>query len=158
MGRPETRTNFLGLLVPKMNRPRNTVSLHWYIPIFLITYMYCIMHIMTGTYHSWDIVCSRTINLGTRGLRKFARGHIVSGRPITPPYKYSLWFESYNLLLINLKENNQIIHWCPLGLPVLPLPVCDPFPVIDHVGCSRLCLRTQHSERSNLVKNWNKIK
>jgi len=26
-----------------------------------------------------------TINLGTRGPRKFVQGHIVSGRPITPP-------------------------------------------------------------------------
>jgi len=39
MGRPETmcpRTNFLELLVPKINRPRNTMSLHWIIPVIFI--------------------------------------------------------------------------------------------------------------------------
>ena len=43
------------------------------------------MHTMTGTYHSSNIVYSGTICLGTRVPRKFVRGHIVSGRPITPP-------------------------------------------------------------------------
>ena len=37
-----------------------------------------IMHIFTGMYQSGDI-------LGTRVPRTFERGHIFSGRPVTPP-------------------------------------------------------------------------
>jgi len=69
---------------PQKNRPRNTMSLHWYIPVILRSYMHCIMHIMTEIYHSRSLVCSGTVHLGTRFPRKFVRGHIVSGRPITP--------------------------------------------------------------------------
>jgi len=36
-------------------------------------------------YQWWDIVSPGTINLGTRGPRKFAQGPIVSGRPVIPP-------------------------------------------------------------------------
>jgi len=41
---------------------------------------------MTGMYQSRDIVSQGTINLGTRGPRTFVQGHIVTGRPFTPPY------------------------------------------------------------------------
>ena len=39
MERPETmcpQTNFLGPLVPKVDRPTDTMSLHWYIPVVLL--------------------------------------------------------------------------------------------------------------------------
>jgi len=36
-------------------------------------------------YKSLDIVSRGTIDLGTSGPRIFVRGHIVSGRPVTPP-------------------------------------------------------------------------
>ena len=42
---------------------------------------------MTGMYQIRDIVSQGMINLGTRGPRKFVQGHIVSGRPVTPPDK-----------------------------------------------------------------------
>jgi len=51
--------------------------------IWRIKYTYVIE--MTGKYQSWDIVSQGTINLGTRGPRTFVRGHIVSGRAVTPP-------------------------------------------------------------------------
>ena len=92
MGRHETmcpRTNLLGPLVTIMNRPRNTMSLHCYIPVIFITFMYCIMHIMTGMYQSRDIVFLGRLILGTRGPRTFAPGHIVLGRPVTPPTSLS---------------------------------------------------------------------
>jgi len=40
---------------------------------------------MTGVNHSRDIVSRGMINLETRIPRTFIRGHIVSGRPVTPP-------------------------------------------------------------------------
>ena len=40
---------------------------------------------MTGMYQSRDIVSQGKNNLGTRGPRIFVQGHIVLGRPITPP-------------------------------------------------------------------------
>jgi len=64
MGLPKTmcpRTNFLGLLVPKINRPVNTMSLHCYKPVimnyairigwYFMTGMYCIN---AGTLCFWD--------------------------------------------------------------------------------------------------------
>ena len=41
---------------------------------------------MTGMYQCRNIVSPGTINFGTRGPRTFVRGHIVSGRPVTPPH------------------------------------------------------------------------
>ena len=43
------------------------------------------MHMMAGMYKSRDIVFLGRLILGTMGPRKFVWGHIVSGRPITPP-------------------------------------------------------------------------
>ena len=40
---------------------------------------------MTGMYKSRDIVSQGTINLGDQGSQDVRRGHIVSGRPVTPP-------------------------------------------------------------------------
>jgi len=45
-------------------------------------YMWCIM---TGTFQCRDIGFLGLFVFGTRGLRKYVWGHIVSGRPITPP-------------------------------------------------------------------------
>jgi len=39
---------------------------------------------MTGMYQSRDSVFPGRFILGTRGLRKFMRGHIVSGRHVNP--------------------------------------------------------------------------
>jgi len=36
-------------------------------------------------FQSRDVVSQGTINLGTRGPRRFVQEHIVSGRPVTPP-------------------------------------------------------------------------
>ena len=48
--------------------------------------MFCMCwYIMTGRDQCKDIVSPGKINFGTRGSRKFARGHIVLGRPVTPP-------------------------------------------------------------------------
>ena len=58
---------------PQINRPLSTMSLDWYIPVILITYMYCIIHIhvMSGTYQSRDIVFpGRLHNLGDQGSQK----------------------------------------------------------------------------------------
>jgi len=60
----------------KLNGPRLIHSWH---------YMYDTVIKMTGKYQSRDIVSHRTINLGTMGPRTFVQGHIVSGRPVTPP-------------------------------------------------------------------------
>ena len=40
---------------------------------------------MTGMYKSRGSVFPGHKILGTRGQRKFVRGHIVSGRPVAPP-------------------------------------------------------------------------
>ena len=49
---------------------------------------------MTGMYQSRDIVSQGTINLGTRAPTTLVRGHVVSGRPVTPPnvHMYILWY------------------------------------------------------------------
>ena len=41
---------------------------------------------MTGMYQYREIMFLGRFILGTRGPRKYVRGRIVSGRPITPPY------------------------------------------------------------------------
>jgi len=78
-------TQLVGGLIgrPQTLRPQTNI-LDWCINAILhITYTYCIMHIKTGMYHSRDIVIPERLILGTRGPRKFVRGHIVSGGPIT---------------------------------------------------------------------------
>jgi len=40
---------------------------------------------MTGMYQGRDTVFPGRFIQGTRDPRKFARGHILSGRPVTPP-------------------------------------------------------------------------
>jgi len=40
---------------------------------------------MTGMYQCRDIVSPGTIYLGSRSPITFVQGHIVSGRPVTPP-------------------------------------------------------------------------
>jgi len=40
---------------------------------------------MTGMYQCRDIMSPGTNNLGGRGLMTFVQGHIISGRPVTPP-------------------------------------------------------------------------
>jgi len=68
-GRPETmcpRTSFLRALFPKIIRPGNTMSLHWYIPVIMhqpTRFMFCIMdndrnvsmqgHCVSGTIAFW---------------------------------------------------------------------------------------------------------
>ena len=44
---------------------------------------------MTGMYQCRDIVSPGTVNLATRGLKKFVQGRRVSGRPVTPPYNFT---------------------------------------------------------------------
>jgi len=64
---------------------------------FCITYMYCIMQVLTGLYHSRDIVCCRTINLGTRGPRN-SYG-VTSFRDLPSPHPIFLSkLRSHNLL------------------------------------------------------------
>jgi len=91
-GRPETMcplTNVLEPLVPWINRPRNTLSLSqdWYIPIIICMIIYIYGIKMTGMYQSRDLVWQGTINFGTGGPRTFVKGHIVKGRPVTPPIR-----------------------------------------------------------------------
>jgi len=108
MGRPETmcpRTNFLGPLVPEINRPGNTMSLECYIPVIICMIQYVYVIKMTGLYQRRDIVCMGQIILGTRGLRKLARGHIVLGRPINPQIKHGL----QDLLLFH--EMYACVQW-----------------------------------------------
>jgi len=88
-------TNVLGPLVLKLIVPCGPLSLDWYIPVILITYMWCIMHLMTGMYQSRDSGSQGTINVGTRGSRTFVRGHIVSRRLLTLPF---LWFVFLDLI------------------------------------------------------------
>jgi len=81
------RTNYLGdsgTLGPQKSFG-STMSLLWYIPAathYTIRIGWCIT---AGMYQSRDIVYLGRFILGTKGPRKFARGHIVTGRPITPP-------------------------------------------------------------------------
>jgi len=85
-GRPETmcpRRNVLGPLVPKLIVACDTMSPDWYIPVlmhFTIRLVWCKM---TGRYLCRDVVFPGRFIWGTRGPRKFVRGHIVSGRPVT---------------------------------------------------------------------------
>jgi len=51
---------------------------------FAPTKTYCIKH-NDRDVSIQDIVPPGTIHLGTKGLRAFVRGHIVSGRPDNPP-------------------------------------------------------------------------
>jgi len=46
-----------------------------------------------------DIVSPETINLGTKGSRTFVQGHIVSGRPVTPPYLKYVHFAPTDAIL-----------------------------------------------------------
>jgi len=85
MGRPEKRwpwTYFLGLLVPKINRPRNTMSLHSNIPAIMhhiICIVQCIM-----TIHGHCV--SGTIHFGDQGSQKFSFGtHRFGTPPLLPP-------------------------------------------------------------------------
>jgi len=90
-GRPETMcpcTNVLGPLVPELFVSVDTMSLDWYIPVILFTYMYCIMQIMTEMSKSRDIVFPGRLIWGTRGPRLYVRGDIVSGHPVNPPELY----------------------------------------------------------------------
>jgi len=61
------------------------MSLHWYIPVILHQPKWIVLWIMPGMFQSREILSQGTINLGTRGPRTFVRGHIVLGRPFTPP-------------------------------------------------------------------------
>jgi len=79
-GRLETigpLTNFLELLLPQINCPRNTMSLQWYVhPCnYASTCAYCIIQID----QSRDIVFRGILILGSRGPRKFLRGPIRWG-------------------------------------------------------------------------------
>jgi len=68
-------------MTPKINRPAKynvpalQHSCHYGLQIRLVQ---CIM---PGMYQSRDIVFLGQLSLGTRGLRKFLRGHIVSHYP-----------------------------------------------------------------------------
>jgi len=106
-GRPKImcpRTNVLGPLVPKSIVPGDTMSLNWYIP-FIMHYAICIgLCKMTGMFQCRDIVFPGRFIQGTRGPRKFVLGHIVSGRPVTPPIwahqqKYNRGASSWDLFL-----------------------------------------------------------
>ena len=66
-------------------------------------------------YQFRDIVSQGTINGGTRGPRTFVRGHLISGRPVTPPmwlpksaHKYivlaSAWYLLYNNCLLKIQK------------------------------------------------------
>jgi len=78
-------TNVLWPLVPKLIVLCDTMSLYWYILVIVhhtISIGWCKMAVM---YQCRDIELPGRFILGTRGLTKFVRGHIVSGRPVTPP-------------------------------------------------------------------------
>ena len=51
---------------------------------------------MAGMYKSRDIVFPGQVILGTKGPRKFLRGHIVSGRSTTPPVGEVIMFTGVN--------------------------------------------------------------
>jgi len=72
-------------------------------------------------YQCRDIVFPGRFIWVTRGLRKFARGYIVSGRPVTPPYIFSsfsvrgrikVWFGVVGVMQLCSKEGEG----CRLGL------------------------------------------
>jgi len=88
MGRPKTMCHgmsFLKSLVPKMNRPGNTLSLEGYIPVLICT-IQCIYVMQNERDVSMQGHCaSGKIHLGDLGSRKFVWGHFALGRPITPP-------------------------------------------------------------------------
>jgi hypothetical protein len=68
-------------------------------------------------YQSRDIVSQGTIDLGTRGPRTFVQGHIVSGRPFTPPFhpsrrmsiviKQIQWEKAYSTFICALPRQQE---------------------------------------------------
>ena len=71
----------------EMNRPRNTMLLQWYdtsLSLCIIKYVYRLMQNDRDSSIQGHCV-SGTNQMGTRGPRKFERGHIVPGCLITPP-------------------------------------------------------------------------
>ena len=78
-------------------------------------------------FHSRDKVCSRTIDSGTRGLIKFVQGHIVSGRPITPPYLHP--FQTADFLLLHCHVHNLWILFTEPGRYISAADSYKHFPV-----------------------------
>jgi len=69
---------------------------------------------MTGMFQCRDIVSPGTINLGTRGPRTFVRVHIVSGRPVTPPFhrqQISLVFHFYTCSVDPVFLHASCLFW-----------------------------------------------
>ena len=121
------QTNFLGplvvkIIVPETQCPCSNTSLS-----LCITYMYCIMHYYRDVSIQRHYV-SRTINLGTRGPRKFVRGHIVPERLVTSPRP------SPHVALLPFRFTYSAIP----ALSTMPLcPVCEEnFTLPPSLACS----------------------
>ena len=117
------RTNFLGTLVPKMNRRGNTISLHLYIPVILLQPKRIVKCKMTGMYLSRDIYpCHKGRLIWGPGVPEhmyWGVGHIVSGHTVTPPMKLItkgdsltvLAFPVFSRILIPHKQFDCLCDW-----------------------------------------------
>jgi len=86
--------NFSGTPVPKFIVPGDTMSLHSYIPVIMHYTLRIRSCKLSGMYRCRDIVLTGRFIWGTMGSRKFVSGHIVSGRPVTPPIRFVILTES----------------------------------------------------------------